>query len=82
MGKQTKFTPGPWWVAGKATIRSGSPNSIDTGWIGTLNWQNRDANARLIVVAPDMFAYVAARAAAGDAEAAALVAKATETEAA
>lgn len=43
------FTKGPWRIAGKGTIRAGD------GWIGRIHWRNRDANARLIAAAPDMY---------------------------
>jgi hypothetical protein len=45
----TKFTPGPWRIAGKGTIRAGD------GWIGDTHWRNREANARLIAAAPDLY---------------------------
>lgn len=53
---EVKHTPtsGPWWIAGKGTIRYGNPNSIDTGWVASVHWRNRDANAFLIAAAPDM----------------------------
>lgn len=38
-----EHTPTPWRIAGKGTIRAGD------GWIGTLNWRNRDANAEFLV---------------------------------
>lgn len=41
-------TPGPWRIAGKGTIRAGD------GWIASIHWRNREANARLIAAAPDM----------------------------
>ena len=66
-------TPGPWWVAGKATIRYGDPNSIDTGWVASVHWRNREANARVIAAAPTMFDYIAARASSGDTEAAMII---------
>ena len=53
-----KHTPGPWWLAGASTIRCG--DSKTGGWIGRVNWRNRDANARLMVAAPDMLAADAA----------------------
>ena len=43
-----KHTPGPWRIAGKGTIRKG-----DNDWIADIHWRNREANARLIVAAPD-----------------------------
>jgi|GEM_PF-1192213 len=49
-----RHTPGPWWVAGKGTIRWGDPKSSRTGWIGTVNWRDKEANARLIAAAPDL----------------------------
>ncbi|MCO5159650.1 MAG: hypothetical protein M9939_00820 [Mesorhizobium sp.] len=45
---EPKWTPGPWRIAGKGTIRAGQ------GWIADVNWRNRDANARLIAAAPDL----------------------------
>lgn len=48
------FTPGPWWIAGKGTIRHGDPDSIQTGWIANVNWRNREANARLIAASPEL----------------------------
>ena len=53
MTETVKHTPGPWWVAGKGTIRWGDAKSHLTGWIASVNWRNRDANARLIAAAPD-----------------------------
>ena len=51
-----KHTPGPWWIAGKITIRSGKKGTHSEGWIGSVNWRNREANARLIAAAPDLLA--------------------------
>lgn len=47
---ETKFTRGPWCLAGKGTIRAGTSN-----WIASINWFNRKANAELISAAPDLF---------------------------
>lgn len=49
----TKHTPGPWRLAGKATVRHDSGNG---GWIADVHWKNREANARLIVAAPELVA--------------------------
>lgn len=46
----TTFTPGPWRISGQGTIRAGD------GWIGSVHWRNRAANAHLIAAAPDMYA--------------------------
>ena len=48
------WTPGPWRIAGKGTIRAGEYN-----WIASINWKNRDANACLIAAAPDLYAALA-----------------------
>ena len=45
-----KWTPGPWHVAGKQTIKAGRDR-----WIGKANWNNGEANAHLIAAAPDMY---------------------------
>lgn len=45
----SSFTPGPWRLAGKATIRAGD------GWIAQVNWRNREANAAIVIAAPDMY---------------------------
>ena len=51
----SKHTPGPWWIAGEGTIRSGTgKRDRDAGWIADVNWRNRDANARLIAAAPEL----------------------------
>ena len=47
----SKHTPGPWWIAGTATIRAGQD-----AWIASIKWRNREANARLIAAAPEMLA--------------------------
>jgi hypothetical protein len=47
---EPKWTKGPWRIAGKGTIRAGQ------GWIADVHWQNREANARLIAAAPDLYA--------------------------
>jgi hypothetical protein len=52
---EPKFTRGPWWLAGKSTIRHGDANSLETGWIGGVHWRNREANAHLISAAPDLY---------------------------
>lgn len=43
------FTPAPWRVAGKGTIRT------ETAWVASINWRNREANARLIAAAPQLY---------------------------
>jgi hypothetical protein len=63
-----KHTPGPWWVAGKGTIRAG-----DTDWIGGVHFRNREANARLIAASPTMAEYIQRKADAGDHEASAIM---------
>lgn len=45
---ETKWTPGPWHISGKKTIKAGD------AWIGKANWQNGEANAHLIAAAPEM----------------------------
>ena len=45
------FTPGPWHVSGKQSIRG-----LQGEYIARANWQNGPANARLIAAAPDMYA--------------------------
>jgi len=45
-----KWTSGPWSVAGKQTIKAGRDR-----WIGKTNWNNGQANARLIAAAPEMY---------------------------
>lgn len=47
-----KHTPGPWWLAGKATVRFG--DKAASGWIANVHWRNRSANATLITAAPDL----------------------------
>jgi len=47
-----KHTPGPWRVSGKQSIRCESGN----GYIAKTNWDNGEANARLIAAAPDLLA--------------------------
>jgi len=42
-------TPTPWRIAGKGTIRTDTGWVPGDGWIGTINWRNRDANAEFIV---------------------------------
>jgi hypothetical protein len=47
-------TPGPWWVAGKATIRYGTKGKLDSGWIASMHWREAAANGRYIAAAsPD-----------------------------
>lgn len=46
---EPKFTKGPWRIAGKGTIRT------DDAWVASINWRNRDANARLIAAAPQLY---------------------------
>ena len=46
---EARFTPGPWRIAGKGTIRT------EEGWIGHVHWRNRDPNAALIAAAPDLY---------------------------
>ncbi len=49
-----EHTPGPWWVAGKGTIRCGVKGTASEGWIGGVHFRNRSANARLIAAAPEL----------------------------
>lgn len=46
---ETKWTPGPWRISGKGTVRAGDD------WVGSVHWRNREANARLIAAAPDLY---------------------------
>jgi hypothetical protein len=48
------WTPGPWLVNGKGSIRGPNLSGRVLGWIAQVNWQNRQANARLIAAAPEM----------------------------
>ncbi len=74
----SKHTPGPWhYMAGthshydsegKAIARVYGPRGIDCS--------RRDANARLIAIAPEMYDYIASAASNGCADAQRLIAKA------
>jgi hypothetical protein len=64
MSEDLKATPGPWVIAGKATI-----NSPARGWVASVSQHNRAANAHLIAAAPCMAGYIRKRADAGDPEA-------------
>lgn len=45
-------TPGPWWVAGKATVRYGGRGKLDQrGWIADMHWRHGAANGRYIAAA-------------------------------
>lgn len=44
-------TPGPWWIAGKATIRYGTKGKPDSGWIADMHWRDAAANGRYIAAA-------------------------------
>lgn len=50
--ERCKWTRGPWRLVGpfKGTVRAGAE------WIGKIHWKNREANARLIAAAPDLYA--------------------------
>ena len=48
------WTPGPWVISGKGSIRGPNAPRQILGYIARVNWQNRDANARLIADAPAM----------------------------
>lgn len=48
------WTPGPWAISGKGSIRGPNAPRQILGYIARVNWQNRDANARLIAEAPAM----------------------------
>lgn len=74
-------TPGPWRMAaslrGRTIVESSSVNSrvcemarphLLDGWPAEM-----DANARLIAASPTLYAYVAAKAAEGDADAARII---------
>ncbi len=39
-------TPTPWFIAGTGTIRYGEGR--DAGWIATVHWRNREANAEFL----------------------------------
>lgn len=41
----SEHAPTPWRIAGKGTIRAGD------GWVGTVHWHKREANAAFIVKA-------------------------------
>lgn len=50
----TPWTPGPWVISGKGSIRGPNAPRQILGYIARVNWQNREANARLIAEAPAM----------------------------
>jgi hypothetical protein len=45
----SNHTPGPWNVNGKQSIRG-----ANSEYIARTNWQNGEANARLIAAAPEL----------------------------
>lgn len=42
-------TPTPWRIAGSAAIRTDTGHPPNDGWIGSVHWRNRAANAEFIV---------------------------------
>jgi hypothetical protein len=77
MSENTKHTPGPWRVHGDGITvgqqRGKGGQHVCRAFEVFMSRGERQANARLIAVAPTMYEFVSKKAAAGDAEAIAIV---------
>ena len=48
------WTPGPWRVSGKGTVRASRADGTFEEWVAQVSRWNRSANARLIAASPTM----------------------------